>query len=316
MKPERIASLLASATEILYGIGLGDRVVAVSHECDFPPEAAEKPRATRTHVDADASSQVIDRQVRESAAQGRALYEVDFDLLAQLAPELIVTQAQCDVCAVSYTDVVEGLDRYESLQQTRVVALNPMTLDDIFADIRRVGRATDSEAEAQQYVGSLLQRVDAIRRVAQTISPQRRPRVACLEWIDPPMLAANWMPQLIDLAGGVHPHATRTGEHSTTTPWQAVVDYEPQVLVIVPCGFDLERTLQESQMLSTLPGWSSLPAVRDGRVFAADGNAYFNRSGPRIVDSLEILAHLTHPDLFPPPALCEPTSQVWQPLGG
>jgi len=311
MKPQRIASLLASATEILYGLGVGDRVVAVSHECDFPAEANDKPRVTRTNVAHRASSSEIDREVRESTASGRALYEVDFPRLAELAPDLIVTQAQCDVCAVRYQDVLDAVDQWESLRGTEIVPLNPMTIADIFADIRRVGQATERQGEAEIYVNALLERVESVRQVGQAIPDADRPRAACLEWIDPPMLAANWTPGLIELAGGRYPPSTVAGQHSQVTAWEEIVDYDPQVLIIMPCGFDLKRTLAESTGLPRMPGWHETSAARAERVYAVDGNAYFNRSGPRIVDSLEILAHLIHPDHFAAPPCAEKPGSVW-----
>jgi len=312
MKPQRIASLLASATEMLAGLGLSDRLVAVSHECDFPASVvAGKPRVTRTKVAAEATSAQIDRQVRQCSATGEALYEIDVDRLVELRPEVIVTQAQCDVCAVRYEDVLDVVENHESLSATRVVALNPMTLGDIFDDLRRIGRETDSTIEADRYVAALTERVEAVRRRTAALPDARRPRVACLEWIEPPMLAANWMPELILLAGG-RPSLSKAGRHSSYTPWEAIVREDPDVLIVMPCGFDLQRTLVELAPLKQLGGWSSLRAVRQGRVFAVDGNAYFNRSGPRIVDSLEILTQLIHPEQITPPDFDQRDRPIWQ----
>ncbi len=297
MKPQRIASLLASATEILYGLGLGEKVVAVSHECDFPPEVASKPRVTYTHIAANASSVEIDRQVTQRVAAGKPIYNIDAEGLASLRPDLIVTQAQCEVCAVSHDDVLRAIQDHDALKDTVVVALNATTLDEIFEDIIRVGDAAVCPAEAQAYVTDLRKRVEVVQAKAASAAATHRPRVVCIEWIDPVMVAANWMPELIDLAGG-HSGLTNSGARSDYTDWDEVVAYDPEVIVVMPCGFDLTRTLDEARDLPKLRKWSKLTAVRTERVYAVDGNAYFNRSGPRIIDSLEILAELIHPAVF------------------
>ncbi len=312
--PRRIASLLASGTEILYGLGLGDRVVAVSHECDYPAEIAGKPRVTVSHV-AAATSGAIDDQVRQKLAAGEPLYGIDEAQLVELAPDLIVTQAQCDVCAVKYEDVLSLVRSHVALKDTRVVALNPMTLDDIFADVLRVGDATHARPAGEVYVQNLERRVAAVRDKTILLRPDQRPRVAAVEWIDPLMLAANWMPQLIELAGGLQP-LDAAGRHSTYSSWSDVVRFDPQVVLVMPCGFDLARAIAESSTLAQQPGWSELNAVQMGRVYAVDGNAYFNRSGPRIVDSLEILAGLLHPEIFGWPAESKGGVPVWQSLPG
>jgi iron complex transport system substrate-binding protein len=312
--PRRIASLLASGTEILYALGLGDRVVAVSHECDFPSDVKHKPRVTTSHVAAP-SSGAIDTQVHQMLAAGEALFGIDATALAALAPDLIVTQAQCDVCAVKYADVLALVREEPALERTQVVALNPMTLADIFADILRVGDATGAQPAAERFASELRGRVAAIRAKTTPLTQADRRRVAAIEWIDPLMLAANWMPELIELAGGVQPLA-QAGRHSTYSRWQEVVDFDPQVVLVMPCGFDLARAVAESDVLGQRPGWSATSAVREGRVYAVDGNAYFNRSGPRIVDSLEILAGLVHPELFGWPAASSGGIPVWQRLEG
>ncbi|REK09930.1 MAG: cobalamin-binding protein [Planctomycetota bacterium] len=303
--PKRIASLISSATEMLYLLGLGERVVGVSHECDFPPEVHAKPRLTRSLVEATAASGEIDAQVRSLAAEQSALYAIDVDKLAELAPDLIVTQAQCDVCAVRYEDVVAAVRERPSLAESQVLALNPAHLADVFDDIRRIGKAAGVEATAADVVAGLQARVDRVRSTTADLSAGEVPRVACLEWIEPPMLAANWMPELIAWAGGRCPLVV-AGQHSTYADWEQIVRFDPQVIVVMPCGFDLERTVAEAAPLAAFPKWQTLSAVRDHRVFAVDGNAYFNRSGPRLVDSLEILAHLFHPERFEPPIAPHP----------
>jgi iron complex transport system substrate-binding protein len=307
----RIVSLISSATEILYLLGLGDRVIGISHECDYPPEVALKPRLTRSLVESAASSRDIDDHVRTLSSNHSALYTIDAEQLAALAPDLIITQAQCDVCAVRYEDVVSTVRNSPRLGHTRILALNPRSLDDVFDDILRIGAATDAEPAARQALAKLRHRVDAVRSKTATIARSQLPRIACLEWIDPPMLAANWTPELIQMAGA-EPGLTQGGKHSTYADWEQIVQYDPQAVVIMPCGFDLERAIVEAQVLPHVAGWGQLSAVRNRRVFAADGNAYFNRSGPRLVDSLEILAHLFHPELFAPP-LAEP-QRAWRRL--
>ena len=295
--PKRIASLLASGTEILYGLGLGERVVAVSHECDFPEEVRNKPRVTSAKVRSDATSRRIDEQVREMSEKGTPLYEIDVKRLAGLRPDLIVTQSQCDVCAVRYEDVVRVVAEEEGLRGARIVSLNPMTFEGIFDDILRVGEAARCAERAGQTVASLRERVELVRSKTRHLSEQARPRVLCIEWTDPVMVSGNWMPELIEIAGG-RCDLVGAGEHSALCDWDSVVAFAPEVIVVMPCGFELERTLSEMRVLAALPEWDALPAVCAGRVHAADGNAYFNRSGPRMIESLEILAGIVHPELF------------------
>jgi iron complex transport system substrate-binding protein len=310
--PSRIASLLASGTEILYALGLGDRVVAISHECDFPAAAVNKPRVTISNVAAPSSGE-IDAQVRHMLAEGQALYGIDAARLAKLAPELVVTQAQCDVCAVRYEDVLSLVRSEPALSDTQVVALNPMTLEDILTDILRVGEATGAQRAAEHYVAELRGRVAEVQQRAAALGGNDRPRIAAIEWIEPVMLAGNWMPQLIERAGGVQP-LSEGGRHSTYGDWRDIIAFDPQVVLVMPCGFDLARAVAEASVLTAVPGWNDLSAVRAGRVYAVDGNAYFNRSGPRIVDSLEILAGLLHPEIFGwPPRVAEGVP-VWRQL--
>jgi iron complex transport system substrate-binding protein len=295
--PPRIVSLISSATEILYLLGLDECVVGVSHECDYPPQIAGLPRLTRSLVESAASSRDIDDQVRTLAGQQSALYTIDAELLASLAPNLIITQAQCDVCAVRYEDVVSVVRTSPALKNAHVLALNPTRLADVLNDIRRIGAAAGVEQKANDVVHALTSRVNAVRQITSQISIEERPRVACLEWIDPPMLAANWTPELVAWAGG-NDGLPIDGRHSSYADWDAIARFDPEIIVILPCGFDVERAVVEAQVLPALPQWNSLAAVRNGWVYAADGNAYFNRSGPRLVDSLEILSRLFHPTLF------------------
>jgi iron complex transport system substrate-binding protein len=305
----RIVSLLSSATEILFAIGAGDEVVAISHECDYPPEATKLPRATKSLIDSSQPSGEIDQQVKRRLESGEALYEIDRDLVRQLKPDLIVTQAQCDVCAVKYQDVLDLVAGEPALAMTTVLALNPRSLADIFDDVLRVGEAASRRQAAQQFNYSLLKRqIQVVSKARGT--PYPRPRVAILEWTEPLMGAGNWTPELVDAAGG-QPLFGRIGEHSTYIQWTDVVAARPEVLIVAPCGFDLQRSLQEARRLENLSGYRDLPAVAAGCAFVLDGNAYLNRSGPRIIDTLEILAHLIRPDLFSPSEGQLAEGQAW-----
>jgi iron complex transport system substrate-binding protein len=297
----RIVSLLSSATEILFGIGAGGEVVAISHECDYPSEARHLPRATRSLIDSSRPSQEIDEQVKRRIENGEALYELDRDLIRGLKPDLIVTQAQCDVCAVRYQDVIDFVAAEPALAATKVLALNPRHLMQIFEDVLRVGDAAGRNDAAIRFKNQLMRRFEQVVKAGVPVWPPQteRPRVAVLEWTDPLMGAGNWTPELVQAAGG-EPVLGRKGEHSTYIGWLDVVAARPEVLIVAPCGFNLERSMAEARRLLDLPGYRDLPAVAAGRAFVVDGNAYLNRSGPRIIDTLEILAHLIRPDLFPP----------------
>jgi iron complex transport system substrate-binding protein len=298
----RIASLLAGATEVLYALGLADRIVAVSHECDFPPAALAKPRATRSLIDSRRPASEIDALVKERLSLGLPLYEIDRPLLAALRPDLIITQAQCDVCAVRYEDVLDLVHAEPALTAAQVLALAPASLADVLTDVQRIGEAAQASQAAAFLVSSLTSRIACIRQATAPLPPEARPTVVCLEWLAPLMTAGNWVPELVEMAGGRSRLAV-AGRHSGYQSWEAVRQADPDVLLVAPCGFDLQRTLADAQRLATLPGWCDLKAVRSGRVFAIDGNAYISRSGPRLVDSLEILAHLFHPARFDVPRL-------------
>jgi iron complex transport system substrate-binding protein len=305
----RIISLLSSATEILFALGLGEQVHAVSHDCDFPPAALGLPKATRSHIDSSLSSGRIDQQVAELAHSNGALFEINASLIAELRPDLIVTQAQCDVCAVRYEDVVRLVRTEPALAGTKVLALQPQSLEDVFADIERVGEAAGASGAAREYTRSLLARVERVQQITAAISAPLRPRVVCLEWLDPLMAAGNWTPQLVAWAGGESGLAI-AGRHSDYVSPEAVLQFDPDVLIVAPCGFDLERTIGEARSLQFWQ-WDRLSACQRGRVYALDGNAYLNRSGPRLVDSLEILAHLLHPERAPVPACAIGSPPPW-----
>jgi iron complex transport system substrate-binding protein len=301
MTPPRIVSLLCSATEIVCALGLENSLLAVSHECDFPPSIAGKPRGTVSLVDSSRPSEEIDRQVKHRLISGLPLYGLDEHLLRSLVPDLIVTQAQCDVCAIRYDDVMKLVASMPELSHTKVLTLSPATLADILQDVLRIGEAAGVPFQANQFASSLQQRIDRISSAALSLDGTSRPRVVCIEWTSPLMAAGNWTPELIELAGGRSGLAT-AGEHSRYVSWQQIVEFNPQVLLVAPCGFDLRRSQREAKNLPLLPDWQSLAAVQADQVFVLDGNALLNRSGPRIVDSLELLAHLLHPSLIPNPA--------------
>lgn len=295
----RIVSLLPSATEIVCQLGLGDALVGVTHECDFPPFVTGLPKVTRTLIPHDAASRDIDALVRDRLETQRALYSLDLPTLERLAPDLIVTQALCDVCAVAEAEVTAAACALPG--RPRVVNLEPMSLGDVMDTLLAVGRAAGVEGRAEGVVADLRRRIEAV--TARSALVAERPRVVLLEWLDPPFSCGHWSPELIRLAGGDEVLEVE-GRPSRTLAWDEVVAARPDVLFVACCGFDLGRTLRDLPGLCVRPGWSDLPAVRAGRVYVTDGNAYFSRPGPRLVDSLELLAHALHPSAHPlPPGL-------------
>ena len=281
----RIVSLLPSATEILFAIGAGGEVVGVTHECDFPAEALSRPHLTSSALPHAASSAEIDRHVRRSLHEGSSLYHLDADLLEKLAPDLIVTQELCAVCAVSYEIVDRAVRRLRG--DPRLVSLEPSSLEDVFATIAFLGELTDRRESAALLLGTLRARVDALQARTGLRSPHVR--VLVLEWTDPPMSGGHWTPGLVELAGAV-PLLGNPGANSRVLAWDEIAQADPDAIVVGPCGFDLERTHAAIAELSPNPVWSGLRAVRTGRVHAVDGNQYLNRPGPRLVDTAEIIA--------------------------
>lgn len=287
----RIVSLLPSATEILFGLGLGDEVVGVTHECDFPPEAQTRPVLTRSRLAPDLSSGAIDAAVSaEIESPAHSLYTINRDLLAQLAPDLIVTQALCEVCAVAYDDVLDAVR--ELPQQPTVLNLEPTSLEEVLTAIEQVGEATGRDREAEALIGTLRVRIDDVRKRVDAAST--RPVVGFLEWIDPLFCGGHWNPELVEIAGGQDPLGRR-GQDAVRIEWEAFRATQPEVIVISCCGFSEERARQDLPILEALPGYADLPAVQAERVHVVDGAAYFSRPGPRLVDSLEILAGFLHP---------------------
>jgi iron complex transport system substrate-binding protein len=289
----RICSLLPGATEIAFALGLDEEIVGVTHKCDYPPPASQKPVVVKSALDPNGkSSRPIDSSVRYHLRSNTALYSLDVLRLEEARPDLILTQALCDVCALDYNDVVAASQLLDT--KPRIVALNPHGLEDLFAAIRLVASAAGKSAEAEALVCRLAQRVRRIERMAQ---PARRPRVVCLEWLEPVFSAGHWVPEMVELAGGQNGLAEK-GQPSPCVDWGSLVEFDPEVLVLMPCGFDVKRTLSEANLLIQKPGWATLRAVRDGRIFAVNGSAYFSRPGPRLIDGLEILAGIIHPEIF------------------
>ncbi len=292
----RIVSLLPSATEIICSLGLDDQLVGVTHECDFPRSVLGLPKVTKTLIPTDASSAEIDRLVRDRLGAQSALYTLDMEALQRLRPDLIVTQALCDVCAVAEDEVRNAACMLPNLPP--VVNLEPATLGEVLACIRQVADAVGEPRRADAVIGALQSRVDAV--VARGKQVASRPRVALLEWLDPPFSTGHWNPELVRLAGG-EDGLGREGEKSRTLRWEEVIAYQPEVVLISCCGFTTERAMRDVSLLADVAGWDDVPAVRNGRVYVTDGAAYFSRPGPRLVDSLELLAHVIHPDEHPIP---------------
>jgi iron complex transport system substrate-binding protein len=291
----RICSLLPSATESLYALGLGDSVVGITHECDYPPEAAEKPALIRPRVDPAASPAEVDEQVRELVERGESIYGVDDELLRRLKPDLIITQDLCHVCAASPDDLATALTRLEKMP--RVLSLTPHTIADVWDDIRRIGDATGHAAQAETLVAALKKRVSDVEKTVSS-APQR-PRVVCLEWLDPAYVGGHWVPQMVTRAGAVDVLG-RPGEPSFRVPWSRVLDARPEVIVVMPCGYSLARTVEEFKKIKLPARWGELPAVRDDHVFAVDANSYFSRPSPRLAEGVALLAQLFHPSVVIP----------------
>jgi iron complex transport system substrate-binding protein len=288
----RIASLLPSATEIAFALGLGDQVVAVSHECDYPPEASTRPVLTKSAIHQKMHRSLdVDREVEK---RGGDIYEIDEKLLEELNPDLILTQELCAVCAVSYTKVKEAARVLNA--DTKIVSLEPNNLEEIIDNIRLVGRIAGKASEAEELASRLSQRIDRVKE--KTARVQYRPRVFFMEWLEPPWAGGHWVPQMADYAGGVE-GLGNLGRPSQKISWSTVVDYQPEIIVLSPCGYDLKGVKAESHVLASYLDWDKIPAYKNSRIYAVNASAYFSRPGPRVVDGLELLAHVIHPELFP-----------------
>ena len=285
----RICSLLPSGTEILYSLGLGDQVVAVTHECDYPPETAAKPRITEDLIEQGRMTSVeIDHHVSSNIGRHGTIYRLKQDLLETLEPDLIVTQELCEVCAVSYKEVQHAARVLEG--RTRIVSLEPTTLNEMLETILLVGELTGRNDAALEKVQELNAR---LQRVRERVRDRERPRVYAMEWLDPPFSAGHWVPEMVEIAGG-HEVLGKAGSKSERITPERILEAQPEIIVLMPCGFSLERTVEEYRRTRFLPGWS-------GQLYAVDGSSYFNRSGPRLIDGVEILSEIFHPSLLDGP---------------
>ena len=294
MNQPRIVSLLPSCTEIVCELGLRDQLVGRSHECDFPPAVRRLPACTQAKLNVQASSIEIDREVHAILQDALSIYQIDAGMLKQLRPDFILTQSQCKACAVSLSEVEQAVRGWGGFQP-RVLSLAPNALADVWNDILKVAEALGVAERGVEVVERLKDRVECI--AARTRELPQRPSVACIEWLDPLMAAGNWVPELVELAGGRNLFG-ETGKHSPWLNWESVRERDPEIMVVLPCGFNIERTRRELSSLTDRPGWKSLRAAKNGGVYLADGNRFFNRPGPRLVESLEILAAIIHPAIF------------------
>ncbi len=302
----RIVSLLPSATEIVCALGYADQLVGRSHECDHPAAVSDLPVCSRPRIRTDTSSSEIDRSVKSIVSRGLSVYEIDEDTLRALAPDYIVTQTQCEVCAVSERDVEVAVKEWLD-DQCEIVSLNPNRLEDVWADIIRVATALGNRRNGEDVVAALRERMSEIQsRVAER---EETPRVAVIEWIEPLMAGGNWMPELVEMAGGENLFG-EAGKHSPWMELDQLRDADPDVVVVSPCGFDLQRTRDEMQPLIENPTWRALGAVGKGQVYLTDGHHFFNRPGPRLVESLEILTEVLHPARSP----SRHRGAAWMPL--
>jgi iron complex transport system substrate-binding protein len=282
----RIISLLPSTTEICYALGLDEELVGVTHECDYPPAAQDKPHLTRNVLPpGDYTSAEIDRMIAERVLHGAPIYDLDTDLLATLEPDLILTQELCDVCAVSYDDVLAAARALPKVPH--VASIEPRSIDDILASIEDIAALAGVPQRGRRVVTALRERLAA---VCNSVSVTQ-PRVLCLEWLDPPMVGGHWVPEMVRLAGGQDVLGPEGGP-SVPVSWEAIQSAEPEVVILMPCGYDLPTTVEKARELDAVPAWHTLPAVRAGRVHPVDGSAYFNRPGPRVIDGIELLARL------------------------
>ena len=290
----RIVSFLPSATEMICALGLADRLAGVTHECDFPPEVRDKPIVVRSALAIDTMSQSeIDAAVTERLRQGLSLYQVDERLLQGIAPDLIVTQDLCQVCAPSGNEVAQVLGTLPT--KPKILWLTPKSLEQIFENLRELGAATGRQQQAEEIIVDGRSRLEMI--AAQAARLTARPRVFCMEWVDPVYCSGHWVPEMVRIAGGID-KLGREGADSVRIPWSDVLQWAPEVLIVMPCGCELAKAAEHAQELFRYPGSSELPAVRDGRVYAVDANSYFARPGPRVIEGTELLAHLLHPSVF------------------
>jgi iron complex transport system substrate-binding protein len=291
---DKIVSLLPSATEIVCALGREENLVGRSHECDFPESIKHLPICCEANFPDNLSSAAIDERVKEILADALSVYTVKREQIKLLSPDVVITQAQCEVCAVSLKDVEVALENYLD-KQAQIISLQPNSLDDIFKDIIAIAAALHIPEKGYMLVEELQERLDIIRHKLKYI--EHKPAVACIEWLDPLMLSGNWIPEMVNIAGGIN-ILTEAGKHSPYVTWQDIQLQDPEIIIVMPCGFSIERTIKEIDLLLQLPGFNNIKAVKNNRFYIADGNQYFNRPGPRIVDSVEILAEIINPKQF------------------
>ena len=292
----RIVSLLPSCTEIVCALGCANRLVGRSHECDFPPEVQSLPVCTSARLKVDAPSSEINRQIKSLLERALSIYEIDVTKLQALRPDVILTQAQCEVCAVSLADLEKALPR-DLARRAKIISVSPLRLADVWTAIQTIADALDVSDEGRALLLRLKNRVVDV--ITRTCMIQKRPSVACIEWIEPLMAAGNWVPEMVELAGG-RDALGASGQHSAWLDWEKLTKADPDLIVLMPCGFDLNRTRREAAALSNHPEWRKLRALKSKKVFAVDGNAFFNRPGPRVVESIQILAEICQPKMFSP----------------
>jgi len=297
----RICSFLPSTTEIVYELGLGDSLVGVTHECNYPPEVKEKKVVIMSFLDhKKLSSKEIDDLVTKNAMEGKSTYLVDKDALKEANPDIILTQKLCEVCAVSGNQVIEAVEVLG--HKPEIISLEPTTIYEIFDTIITIGEATGTKEKTIEITDKLKARVERVR--SQLENERDRPRVFCLEWLDPPFVGGHWVPEMVEIAGGEN-GLGKAGEPSFKATWEEIAEFAPQMLFIMPCGFDIEKTIDELDAVTSKDEWFSLPATNKGEIYIVDANSYFSRPGPRIVDGLEILAKAIHPEVIknysPPP---------------
>lgn len=289
----RIVSLLPSATEIIACLGLTNALVGRSHECDYPPEIQSLPVCTQARINAEKTSAAIHQDVTQLIQSALSIYEIKLDVLEELKPTHILTQDQCDVCAVSVADVETAVAKLTN-SHPQIISLQPQHLADVWTDILKVGKTLNVATES---VENLEARVKICEQKTQSLTSEDRPTVLCIEWTDPLMIAANWIPEMVKIAGG-EPLFSIVGQPSPQINWESIINANPDIIIFMPCGFNLDRTRQEAMPLAQKPEWQNLHAVQSGRVYITDGNAYFNRPGPRLAESVEILADILHPEIF------------------
>lgn len=294
MNQKRIISLLAAGTEIVCELGLEDQLVGRSHECDYPKSISDLPVCSSAMLDPNANSLEIDRQVKGVLTDALSFYQLNRELIKQLKPDVIITQTQCEVCAVSLSDVEKALEDLLD-EPVEIISLEPNNLDAVFNDIKTVSEILGVPDRGADLLDRMYERTDLIKHKLKFIT--QKPTVACMEWIEPLMMAGNWTPEMVEIAGGESVLAS-SGKHSPAIDWMDLVEIDPEIIVVMPCGFSIERTLKEIDTLLQYPYFRDLQAVKNNKLFIADGNQYFNRSGPRIADSVEILAEIINPKQF------------------